>query len=711
MPRTPGPRYVGRVVGQWHFVVSSLAALLYLQRHPGPERCAPDAGDFTASAAHGGDAPVQAPVPARSGSQDVVDETKERSARGSPTAPNTQLEHALRGGKEKLVVLGAPTGSGKTCLTWRTLTKRWGIYVSLNEVNVGSSACIAAWAKLKSAGVPSWYQAVRLSASIFVGHLVVLQRLRELDSKLTPAEWLLWQLLDPGDHIKTLVCRFATTDDNTPGDLMHYLNAVGLEQPLVVVLDDAQVWLRERIEVPEHIWRRYRHDHPFTVLSAVVRYLHISSTGCRPTVHRVILAGTTEGMEEALAWTREEYYVPVATTVYAGALTEEQAVAFATWFGVSTQCAKDGFAALKANVGYRARFWALAVAKYLGMDDPSWCEAVQHTRQTLLLPAGRYSLVRSLKRRLARESSEEDANILATIAWAHYFVRQGMRIGGYYGEFIVSAGLGVATERGVRRDEPLAAAAVVTVLLETPAWAAVLHKAIVGGFPTATTVSASCAHAFLELVLASTLSRIMSEDDDTRRRMLATLCGLGNGALHKGSHACARDMLRAFLDASSTTSTATTSDAIAAVCTLPEMSPTGPGVVNATQAQNGNSVAMFWQCTCGAELSNAVDAVDTVVVGRMGWTEAQRLHGRHSQTAATVEAAAKFDQRVGFVLAPRQALNVDWIDAQGVVTTLPHSGAAPPHRVVVLDRRLLLTPELKKLFQLPEWLFMVPGYV
>ena len=137
-----------------------------------------------------------------------------------------------------------------------------------------------------------------------------------------------------------------------------------------------------------------------------------------------------------------------------------------------------------------------------------------------------------------------------------------------------------------------------------------------------------------------------------------------------------------------------------------------PGVVNATQAQKGISVAMLWQCTCGAELSNAVDAVDTVVVGRMAWSEAQRLHGRHSQTARTVEAAAaKFDQRVGFVLAPRQALHVDWIDAQGVVTTLPVSGAAPPHRVVVLNRQLLLTPELKHLFQLPEWLFMVPGYV
>ena len=694
-----------------------------------PERCAQDTGDDTASAVHGGDARVQAPVPARSGSQGVVDETKERTARGSPTVPNKQLEHALRcTGPEKMVVLGAPTGSGKTCLTWQTLATRWGIYLSLNEADVGSSVCMAAWVKLKSEGVPTWCQVERLAAGILLGHLIVLRRLRELDPKLTPAEWLLWQLLDPGDHIKTLVCHFLhATPTYAIEELEHFMRQVCPKQPLVVVLDEAQVWLRERIDVPRGTRDLYSNVDQCGVLAAFCRLCMGVARGYLqdPIVHRVIVAGTATRMEEAAVLKRWGPQWPKVTTAYVGALTEEQAVAFATWFGVSTQCAKDGFAALEANVGARARFWALAVAKYLGMDDPSWYEAVRHTRQTLLLPAGRYSLVRSLKRRLSTpgtgaacepsdsSSNNEDVNIITRFATAHYFWEENMRVGEYAGDLIVSAGLGVAFGvAAVRCNEPVAAAAVVTVLLETPARAALLHKAIVNGFPTATTVSSSRAHVFLELVLASTLSQIMSEDDGTRRRTLATLCGLGNDALHKGSHAYTRDLLCAFLDASPTTSNAKTSDAIAAVCTLPEMSPTCPGVVNATQAQKGISVAMLWQCTCGAELSNAVDAVDTVVVGRMAWSEAQRLHGRHSQTARAVEAAAaKFDQRVGFVLAPRQALHVDWIDAQGVVTTLPVSGAAPPHRVVVLDRQLLLTPELKHLFQLPEWLFMVPGYV
>ena len=500
-----------------------------LQRHPGPILVTREvSGDGTVSAVHDGDVSAPGPVPARSrkeraahrartrGSAAHGSATRGSAARSSPSATNPNLEQAICDGTEEVVVLlCGPSGCGKTSLMWQTLAKRWGIYLSLNGADVGSSACLAAWQECANRGKEdrsplSWYHSQRLTAGILLGHMVVLRWLRALDPKLTPAEWLLWQLLDPGEHIKTLVCRFLHPDTQYGlGELEWFIEQVRPEQPLIVVLDEAQVWVEERITVPDCLRHRYRNVRTFTVFTAVVRYLRgatASLIGAPSSfVHTTIAAGTTLRMEAAISRVAVSHAGPFAKTVYARALTEEQAVAFATWFGVSTQCAKDGFAALKTSVGYRARFWALALAKYISLGKSSWLEAVQHTRQTLLLQSGRYSLVFSLKQRLMapRASATPEpsvgnldtafevfdaVNVLTRIAAAQYFMTSGGILKGANAELVVSAGLGIATARGAICNEPIAAAAVVTVMLETPARAAKLHEAIVAGFQTATMV-------------------------------------------------------------------------------------------------------------------------------------------------------------------------------------------------------------------------------
>lgn len=688
----------------------SEASNTWASRHPESVRCTPVRRGNTASAAVTGDA---AEVPEYRGSAG-----DERKASEEPTA---QLEQAIDRDSEEVVILAGPSGCGKTSLVWQTLAQTWGIYLSVLERDVGS-VFVAAWAKVVHMGIPTWDTVQRFAACVLLGHAIVLNRLTELDPELTSAEWLLWQILDPGGHIKNLTTHFMYKREVALAELKEYTLAVGPKQPLVVVLDEVQEWVREPIEVSQRVLSQYRHVQRFSALTAYVRYLR-DFTDSRPRpqhafVRRVVLAGSTLRMKEALAVIAEPEGSPLATTVYAAALTDQQAVAFATRFGVEPQCAKAGFAALKANVGYRARFWALAVAKYLGMDDPSWCEAVGHTKQVLLRRAGRYSLVDALTSRLeaapARAThASSAANALDTweevgkiiqIATAHYYMQeQSMEVDVPTGELIVSAGLGISTAAGVRCNEPVAAAAVVAVMLETPKRAALLHKAITDGFRTATKVSASCAGFFLELVLASTLSQILREASGERRRMLATLLGLEGDIIRfqdkAASRACMQMPLSLFLETSYVKRQPCSNSVI------PEFSA-GPDVVNVIQCTKDESVVVFWQCKYGAQFANAVDAVDTVVVGRMGRTRSERLHGASSKKALAVEAAAnKFSQRLGIVLAPRKLLNLDWV-VKGDVTRLPHSRTAPPHRVIVLDRQLLLTDEYQELFQFPKWLFM-----